>query len=300
MKEEMADDVFGDLFDEKEDQEKEKSQAVAVPLTNTAITACNTTAAATVPDSTFPDSNDIIFDIETGPRTWWEIEFLYAPPDSLPPWSDSMVKYGNTKDLVKRKEKYDDTRAAYEAQLADQSRALEGHKAEFLSKAALSPMTGCVVAIGYLQGNAAAICGDEGLDEGMDEEGVLRMFWGTYLHAAANNLRMIGFNIFGFDLPFLVRRSWLLGVDVPRNVLRDQRYWAKTFIDLMQVWGCGVYGERCSLDKVSRFLGGPGKNGDGAEFARLWSDPETREEAVKYLENDLQITAAVARKMGVV
>jgi len=43
-----------------------------------------------------------VFDIEPGPRPWEEIEKFYQPPQKLPPFDESMVKYGNLKDETKR------------------------------------------------------------------------------------------------------------------------------------------------------------------------------------------------------
>jgi hypothetical protein len=68
----------------------------------------------------------------------------------------------------------------------------------------------------------------------------------------------------------------------------------------MQVWGCGNYREMISLADVAKFLGTPHqKIGDGADFAALFLNPETRKQALEYLENDLRVTWDVAERMGV-
>jgi hypothetical protein len=37
----------------------------------------------------------------------------------------------------------------------------------------------------------------------------------------------------------------------------------------------------------------------GADFARLFSDPETRPQAIEYLRGDIALTRAIAERFGV-
>jgi predicted PolB exonuclease-like 3'-5' exonuclease len=68
----------------------------------------------------------------------------------------------------------------------------------------------------------------------------------------------------------------------------------------MTVWSCGSR-DYVSLDTLAKLCGHPGKNGEGAEFARLWFGTiEEREMAKRYLENDLEMTYRVSRMLGVV
>jgi DNA polymerase elongation subunit (family B) len=130
-----------------------------------------------------------------------------------------------------------------------------------------------------------------------DEAAMLRQFWNAYQTISNAGSKMIGFNIFGFDLPFIIRRSWGHGVSMPRNVMTSSgRYWSDTFIDLMQSWKCGSYKDYISLDKLAKFLGCGGKNGSGELFYKLWSTD--RAAAIDYLVNDVKITHACAQKMG--
>jgi len=241
----------------------------------------------------------IVFDIETGPRRWTEIEQFYTPPESLPPWNESMVRYGQTKDPAKRKEKYDKVKADYDAKLAIEKVDHENKRLEWLGRAALSPVTGCVLAIGLRGENGTAIIGE---DEDSESQ-ILDAWWHHYKACASSSKRLIGFNIFGFDLPFLIRRSWFHGIPVPQSVLQKNRYWADVFVDLMAVWGCGVWNERVSLDTASRFFGIGGKPDDvgGGDFARLWlGTAEQHKQAAGYLRNDLKMTWKLGERMGVI
>ena len=113
---------------------------------------------------------------------------------------------------------------------------------------------------------------------------------------------MVGHNIFGFDLPFMVRRSWTLGLahKVPPTLIKQDRYWSPVFIDTMTRWRLGDYRNYVSLDTLAKAFGAGGKPDgiSGADFARLWQ--EDRPRAVAYLKNDLEITFQVAMRLGIV
>ena len=244
--------------------------------------------------------NTLVFDIETGPGPWEEISKFYLPPPALPPWDDGMVKYGNTKDAAKRAEKLAETKTAYEKQLAEESATRDTHKCEWASKAALSALTGRVLAVGIKKDEDWAIIGEDG----EPETEILKAWWGIYKKYHLGNGRLIGWNSNGFDVPFLVRRSWANFISVPESVFESHgRYLSKTFLDLMQLWACGGR-EYEKLDTVARFFGVGGKPDgvDGAHFAALWlsGDQSSRQAAVDYLRNDLDMTWKLAERMGVI
>lgn len=203
------------------------------------------------------------FDIETGPLP--EADLLAVMPE--------FEAAANLKDPVKIAEN-----------IAQKKRA-------WMEGAALHPETGRVVAIGIVMGDDQfMIIADD------DEEELLRKFW-RLVGAFPGSDAWLGWNIFNFDLPFLVRRSWFLGVPVPAW-LRNGRFWHDLFIDLMVFYGLGVKGYSAKLDTAAKALQVGGKNGDGAMFATLWNGPaEDRAKAVEYLANDLHMTRGVALRI---
>lgn len=265
----------------------------------------------------------IVFDIETGPLPVQHLRSIGAitpvdpqelaakrPPDVF---DESTVKPGNLKDAAKVAAKIEEARAAHAATLAEFDAGFpamleqeqQRREREVVSRAALKAETGRVLAIGYWRGDVSD--GDQfhidGEQSGADDEPlVIERFWKRYHKLAAAKAKLVGFNIHGFDLPFLVRRSYILGVTVPESVLVQGRYWSDTFVDLMARWQCGQFRDQyIKLDTLARCLGLPGKNGDGAEFARLWlGSEEERQQAVAYLRNDLVMTAEVGKRLGVV
>ena len=244
--------------------------------------------------------NTLVFDIETGPLPWEQIAPFYTPPPAMAPWDESMVKYGQTKDPAKRAEKLATVKAAYEAELAAEAATRDAHKCEWASRAALSALTGRVLAIGIQKGDDYAVIGEDG----EPEKEILKSFWQIYLKYNLGNGRLIGWNSNWFDVPFLVRRSWLNFVSVPESVFDSGgRYLSKTFLDLMQVWGC-TSREMFSLDNAAKFFscGGKPEGIDGGHFAALWlsGDPASRQIAADYLHNDLAMTWKLAERMGVI
>lgn len=206
--------------------------------------------------------NTAVFDIETGPR----------PDEELASMMPEFEAPKNYKDAEKIK--------AY----------IDGERKDWLEKAALSPVTGRVLAIGVRTPAGNEIFAD-------DEKTALIAFWTRMTDLIRGGAQMVGFNIFRFDLPFLMRRSWSHGVQVPTGIVDARGYYNRAhFTDLYEVWQCGDKSASISLDALSKFLGVGAKNGEGAHFAKLWATE--RKLALAYLENDLLLTENVARRLG--
>jgi hypothetical protein len=163
-------------------------------------------------------------------------------------------------------------------------------RAEWRDRAALSALTGRVVLVGTFD-TADNDTVQWHLDEagGITEQMTLQAFW----HDTWPEGVIVGWNIKGFDLPFLVQRSRILGVDTPRDLFQG-RYWNTRVRDLMDEWGCFAYGARTSLDSVARALGLPGKTSTGKDSLTM-----DMPELLAYNAADLATTAAVAKRMGI-
>lgn len=233
-------------------------------------------------------ANTVIFDIETAPQD--EATLLAL----MPPFDPSEVKVGNIKDADKIAAK------VAEAELR--------HKARWLSEAALSPVTGKVACI-----SIAAIRAD-GVDLGTvvnfadgspdAEAHEIERFW-TMVEQSLNGsyTYFIGHNILDFDLPFLINRSRILGLRLPRHLyaVRGGRvYFSDHFIDTRTVWLMGRKPTEnpSSLDFVAKALKVGSKNGSGADFAQLMQTD--REAAHAYAANDIDLTRKVAASLGLI
>jgi|TARA_B100001540_G_scaffold253530_1_gene230218 DNA polymerase elongation subunit (family B) len=165
------------------------------------------------------------------------------------------------------------------------NKAIDAKRIAWLDKAALSPLTGQIIAIGLLRDGKYTIL------EGRESD-IINDFW-TYWRNY-DPQPFIGFNIRKFDLPYIIRRGFHCGVDYPRNILQQNRYWRDNIIDLMDTWACGIFNETISLDNFCKFLKIKGKSGNGKHFSELYkTNPEA---AIDYLKNDLKITERVWEK----
>ncbi len=215
----------------------------------------------------------IILDIETHALPESEIRA------SLPPFNPSAVSIpGNYKKQ--------DTIDAY---IAD---AKANYGKDIVEKAALSPVYGRIAIAGMMQG-------EEILSQG---ESLLGATWSYLTEHAFKSGRIIGWGIKRFDLPFMIRRSLALGINVPPSIWRPARYgFSDSVIDLEEIWKalCGLAPAQCvSLSSVLTELGLPAKSGDGAEFGKLWEADKAA--ALEYNAQDLRCEAALAERLGVI
>lgn len=203
----------------------------------------------------------IIFDLESGP----------APDDVLDRLKPVFEADGRLKDPAK-----------IAADIADK-------EAAWKERAALSALTGQILVIGLITTKNTEIpITLEG-----PEAKILTEFWDWW----ATGGKFIGFCIKHFDVPFIVMRSRILNVHVPSDIM-DGRYLSGRWVDLQEVWCLNSYDTKGhSLDAVCRACGLGQKNGDGADFAKLWRTDKPK--ALDYLRNDVQMTVALAKRLGV-
>ncbi|HSW46486.1 MAG TPA: hypothetical protein VLM89_13040 [Phycisphaerae bacterium] len=147
------------------------------------------------------------------------------------------VATGNLRDPIKIQEKIDGARAAQAAQ------------------AALDPHFGRIISIGFARRHITGpehapietqvFVRDDSAHAGPQaaEQALLRQAWDTLAVCAGG---FATFNGSGFDLPFMVRRSLLLGVAVPKSVFSlshfDCRHTSSEHLDVMaclHYWECG-------------------------------------------------------------
>lgn len=211
-----------------------------------------------------------------------DIETDALPDDELlaiiPPFDPEAVKVGNMKDPNLIRAKIEESRAS--------------HFQDYKGNAALNPMTGRIIAVGLkLPGKPPLV-----LSGG--EAAMLTATWrATQACLDCDGPKLAGWNITGFDLPWLIKRSFKHGIKPP-GWLRDGRYWSRAIIDLLDVWKLGEFRKEegktvgNSLDNVAKFLGLPPKLGNGKDFAELLR--KDQKAAGAYLIRDLEITEKIA------
>lgn len=226
----------------------------------------------------------------------WDIETGGLEPERIvqiaPDFKEDSVKVGNL-GIEKAVEKINASRIS--------------HYDKINSEAALNAEYGQVLAIGWTEDpidpddKDAVFTGDFVIvdeEDGSDERHVIKSFWDRIsLALVAGRFKelWVGHNIFGFDLPFLMRRSLILGIDFPLGILKSGRYWSDIFVDTMSLFAAGEYRKTISLDRFCKACGLPGKSGSGEHFATLLQ--EDREAAIGYLTHDLAITSLLAQQV---
>ena len=209
----------------------------------------------------------LVFDIETRPLPLEYLESNGLLPEITAP--------GNYKDP--------DKIAAYIAE----------KKVEAVKDCALSAITGEVCAIAYSRNDVDTVIMATG---GVTEAQLLEAFWAQATSAIRSG-KLVGFNIKPFDLPFLLRRSWVHRLAHPA-IFVDRYFLGTAVWDLRETWQLGDRQAAGNLDRVCRALGIGQKTGNGADFAALLaSDPKKAQE---YCLNDLQMTKALAARLATV
>ena len=218
-----------------------------------------------------------------------QIREIYPP---YPEFDPAGVKTGNCRTEEEKAAKIQEAQKSHEEQKA-------AHWATKLDRAALTAETGRVVTIGYLPVDAP----DEKAhldDADFNEVHLLRRFWSGYEKVCAKGGRLVGWNSNGFDVPYLIKRSWIQQVPVPLNVYRS-KWISDSFLDLMQVWTCHEYKKFAKLDICAKILGLGTKTNQtctGADFAKWYCDPAKHEQAKAYGLLDLTLTRAIYLRLG--
>lgn len=249
----------------------------------------------------------IAFDIETGPLAIETIKQTVPPfvqsakhPGEFDP---SKVKLGNIKDESKIQAKIEEARAKHAELIREYELSLVNGESDYWARvqesAALAATTGQVLAIGY-RGNKVVI---DCQGEDRCEADLLARFWSQFRMCQSSRRRLVGFYINNFDLPFMVQRSWIVGVDVPASVFTANGYFDSILVDLHRIWTCNARQSSgtSTLDVICRAcgIGCKPSDCDGASFSKLFWGDGTRETALAYLENDVELTYKLAEKMGV-
>ena len=137
-----------------------------------------------------------------------------------------------------------------------------------------------------------------GARSNQSEKIMISKFWSAALSAYNDGNILAGHNIKNFDLPYLVRRSFKLGLCVPSELRPERsRFWPYFFFDTMEEWSMGDNQRRISLDRLARHLGLEGKSGSGKGFSKLYQSDQAA--ALDYLKQDLKVSASVAEALAI-
>ena len=137
---------------------------------------------------------------------------------------------------------------------------------------------------------------------GLDEYAVLTQFnnaLNSFIERSMfSGARVVGHNLVGFDLRFLLQRYIVNGIRPHPiiNVAANAKSWADSVYDTMTQFA--GYGKTISLDKLCTALGVPTPKGDidGSMVGKYVADGRI-DEVVAYCKKDVAATKAVYRRM---
>ena len=162
--------------------------------------------------------------------------------------------------------------------------------AEALAKTSFDPATGHICTIGYAIDNGDPVALHAATVDG--EAAILEGFFAAI--RPYHRYVIVGHNVGGFDLRFILCRAVVLGITVPPALPRDPKPWDKGVFDTMTAWA-GARGS-IGMDRLCEALGLPGKDGfDGSMVAAAWAAGE-HDRIATYCADDVAKTRAVHRR----
>lgn len=184
--------------------------------------------------------------------------------------------------------------------------AIEEKRAELIETAALDPDYGKILSIGFSFGEGFPVFVRTAYDRvctDWDEEGneiefrqvteaeMITEFWQNFKDCQGN---CVGYNVLGFDLPYLLRRSMALNVKVPLipNMAKFRTEPVTDLVAILYNWGGMTYK---GLKQVAKIYGIPNdcEGVDGSKVATL-----TPDELRAYAVSDVKLTIALYNRMN--
>jgi|SRR6185503_5500418 len=165
-------------------------------------------------------------------------------------------------------------------------------RADWIASAALRSTTGKILAVTMAQDNAEPefLTGDEAtlIDKAVQE-------------LCDPAVTVYGWNLHGFDLPFLCQRAAVHGIKAfpcLTTKFKGRYSWCENLVDAMTVWNMShQHVSGSGLGAVALALGVGEKSGDGKDFAELLkTDPD---KAKEYAVNDVNLLRKIVERMGI-
>jgi predicted PolB exonuclease-like 3'-5' exonuclease len=159
-------------------------------------------------------------------------------------------------------------------------------------KQALNSMKGEIVCIGLAYGSEPP----EVLVRNTDEQELMHQFSAWLKDRGimrSDVVYWVGYNIKGFDIPWLQHRCWKYNLGLLPSLIPTNRY-DEHWVDVMEYYGGGSYGKNYKLEDVARFLGFPAKVGmDGSMVHQAFLDGRM-EDIARYCASDVEVERTIA------
>jgi hypothetical protein len=152
-------------------------------------------------------------------------------------------------------------------------------------KKLLNPIDSKIIAIGIKKEGeeSKVLIGD-------NESEILSKFWNEIERAKTSNIKIVGFNIKDFDIPFIVTRSFINNIEIVPFMLKE-------ILDIREKISAYKFGNvRGKLKEFADFLAIEKHEIDGSMIADEYRLGNL-EKIGEYLKKDLEITEAVYHRI---
>lgn len=172
-------------------------------------------------------------------------------------------------------------------------------------KTALNGDYGQILCIGFIdeKPNGLFESGVLGWDEERekftgDEKGILTQFWERMQDFNPGRDRIVGHNIFDFDLRFIFKRSVVHYVR-PKFDLSFARYRNQPIYDTMMEWERWGFGPKAGLDRLANVLNLPSSKEQGIDGARVYELFQAGEHRLihDYCLRDVALTRRIYKRL---
>jgi predicted PolB exonuclease-like 3'-5' exonuclease len=136
---------------------------------------------------------------------------------------------------------------------------------------------------------------------GEDERDLLSSFvnFMSQVFFKAPGIKLVGHNIKGFDLPYIIKKSIIYGIDLPRQLhLHKMKPWENCLIDTYEVWKAGGWSS-AALAHICLLLGikNPKDDMNAGEVGAAFYAGQI-EEIKNYCEEDIEAAGSLILKFA--
>jgi predicted PolB exonuclease-like 3'-5' exonuclease len=136
---------------------------------------------------------------------------------------------------------------------------------------------------------------------GEDERDLLSSFvnFMSQVFFKAPGIKLVGHNIKGFDLPYIIKKSIIYGIDLPRQLhLHKMKPWENCLIDTYEVWKAGGWSS-AALAHICLLLGikNPKDDMNAGEVGAAFYAGQI-EEIKNYCEEDIEAAGSLMLKFA--
>lgn len=134
-----------------------------------------------------------------------------------------------------------------------------------------------------------------------DEVVILKKISKLMYHVQEKNFVLGGHNIKGFDIPFLIKRFILNGMQVPDILwMQDKKPWEIGHLDTKEIWKFGSWNQNISMVEMAIILGiqSPKDIMDGSEVKHEFWVNHNLEKIKTYCEGDVRATSEIFLRLS--